>query len=62
MAKKLKLEELEMDSIEILYYERQAARKRAYEAKRRKKCDMKNRKFHIEQSTKTFDIIPKQAI
>lgn len=41
MAKKLKLKEIEMDTMEILYYERQAARKRAYETKRRKKTAAK---------------------
>ena len=43
MAKKLKLKEIEMDTMEILYYERQTARKRAYEAKKRKKYDIKNK-------------------
>ena len=62
MAKKLKLKEIEMDTMEILYYERQTARKRAYEAKKRKKYEIKNKKLPIEQSTKTSDRILKQAI
>ena len=36
MAQKLKLKNIGMDSMEILYYERQAARKKAYSAKQRK--------------------------
>lgn len=36
MAQKLKLKDIGMDSMEILYYERQAKRKKAYEAKKRK--------------------------
>ena len=36
MAHKLKLKDIGMDSMEILYYERQAARKKAYAAKKRK--------------------------
>ena len=35
MAHKLKLKDIGMDSMEILYYERQAARKKAYAAKKR---------------------------
>lgn len=41
MANKLKLRDLDMDTMEILYYERQAKRKRAYAAKRRKKSTIK---------------------
>ncbi len=36
MAQKIKLKDIGMDSMEILYYERQAKRKKAYAAKKRK--------------------------
>lgn len=37
MAQKLKLKDIGMDSMEILYYERQAVRKKAYISRKRKK-------------------------
>jgi len=43
MAHKLMLKEIGMDSMEILYYERQAKRKKAYISKRRKKSDKKKK-------------------
>ncbi len=36
MAQKLKLKDIGMDSMEILYYERQAVRKKAYISRKRK--------------------------
>lgn len=39
----LKLKDIGMDTMEILYYERQAKRKKAYISKRRKKSDKKKK-------------------
>lgn len=55
MAQKLKLKDIGMDSMEILYYERQAARKKAYKSRTRKKSTIKNRLSQMEQGSDTFD-------
>lgn len=55
----LKLKDIGMDSMEILYYERKAARQKAYVAKRRKKSTMKkeivSKKARNGQDFDTFD-------
>lgn len=66
MAKKLKLKDIEMDSMEILFYERQAKRKKAYIAKRRKKSTMKkeivSKKFRKKQDFDKFSMVLGKAI
>ncbi len=61
----LKLKDIEMDSLEILYYERQAARKKAYAAKKRKLTQTKEktvRNKKIKQGSGIFDINPRKSI
>ncbi len=55
MAQKLKLKDIGMDSMEILYYERQAKRKKAYISRKRKKSTIKNKISQMEKSSDTFD-------
>lgn len=65
MAQKLKLKDIGMDSMEILYYERQAKRKRAYVAKKRKTTKIKERpdkRIQRKQETDVFDSSLKRAI
>lgn len=66
MAQKLKLKDIGMDTIEILYYERQSKRKKAYAAKRRKKLTTKkeitSKKTRKEQGSDKFSIVLKKAI
>ncbi|MFG6395353.1 MAG: hypothetical protein K1W24_14420 [Lachnospiraceae bacterium] len=62
MAQKLKLKDIGMDSVEILYYERQAVRKKAYISRKRKKDTTKNRISQMEQASDTFDITLQKAI
>lgn len=54
MAQKLMLKDIGMDSMEILYYERQAKRKKAYAAKKRKI----SKRLHSDTSS----IVLKKAI
>lgn len=56
----LKLKDIEMDSLEILYYERQAARKKAYAATQTKEKTVRNKK--IKQGSGIFDINPRKSI
>lgn len=61
----LKLKDIGMDSMEILYYERQAARKKAYAAKKRKITKIKERpdkRIQRKQETDVFDSPLKRAI
>lgn len=62
----LKLKDIGMDSMEILYYERQAKRKKAYTAKKRKKSTMKieiaSKKSQKEQDSDNFGMVLKKAI
>ena len=61
----LKLKDIEMDSLEILYYERQAARKKAYAAKKRKLTQIKEktvRNKKIEKGSGIFDINLRKSI
>ncbi len=61
----LKLKDIEMDSLEILYYERQAARKRAYAAKKRKLTQTKEktaRNKKIEQGSNVFNINSRESL
>ena len=54
-----------MDSMEILYYERQAKRKKAYAAKKRKTTKIKERpgkRIQRKQETDVFDSPLKRAI
>ena len=65
MAHKLKLKYIGMDSMEILYYERQAARKKAYAAKKRKITKIKERpdiRLRKKPETDVFNISLKKAI
>ena len=65
MAHKLKLKDIGMDSMEILYYERQAARKKAYAAKKRKITKIKERpdiRLRKKSETDVFNISLKKAI
>lgn len=65
MAQKLKLKDIGMDSMEILYYERQAKRKKAYAAKMLKTTKIKERsdkKFRRKQETGAFYTSFKKAI
>lgn len=65
MAHKLKLRDLGMDTMEILYYERQAARKKAYAAKKRKITKIKERpdiRLRKKSETDVFNISLKKAI
>lgn len=65
MAQKLMLKDIGMDSMEILYYERQAKRKKAYVAKKRKITPKKGKpvqKPWVKQNTDTFSRILKEAI
>lgn len=65
MAQKIKLKDIGMDSMEILYYERQAKRKKAYAAKRRKTTKIKERpgkRIQRKQETGTFYTSFKKAI
>ena len=65
MAQKLKLKDIEMDTMEILFYERQAKRKKAYAAKKKKSTIKKVRpakKSWVKQNPDTFDRILKEAI
>lgn len=59
MAHKLKLKDIGMDSMEILYYERQIERKKAYIAKRKKKSTTKKEITYKgrrrEQDSNTFN-------
>ena len=61
MAQKLKLKNIRMDSMEILYYERQAKRKKAYISRKRKKVKSANKPW-IEKNTDTFSNTLKEAI
>ena len=61
----LKLKDIGMDSMEILYYERQAKRKKAYAAKKRKTTKIKERpdkRIQRKQETDVFDSPLKRAI
>ena len=65
MAQKFKLKNIGMDSMEILYYERQAARKKAYSAKQRKITRKKvksAKKLLMEKNSDTFSNYLKKAI
>lgn len=62
MAKNLKLKELGMDTMEILYYERKEARKKAYAAKKRKKADIYKVISQTEQDSDTFYRAAKKSI
>lgn len=65
MAQKLMLKDIGMDSMEILYYERQAKRKKAYAAKKKKINYKKVRpakKSWVKQNPDTFGRILKEAI
>lgn len=65
MAQKIKLKDIDMDSMEILYYERQAKRKKAYAAKMLKTSKIKekpNKRFQRKQETGVFDSSLKRAI
>ena len=62
MAQKLKLKDIGMDTMEILFYERQAKRKKAYISKRRKKTTIKNTLSQAEQSSDIFGRTLKAAI
>ncbi len=65
MAHKLKLKDIGMDTMEILYYERQAARKKAYAAKMIKTNKIKeksDKRFRRKQETDAFDSSLKRAI
>lgn len=65
MAQKVKLKDIGMDSMEILYYERQAKRKKAYAAKKRKTTKIKERpgkRIQRKQETEVFDSPLKKAI
>lgn len=55
MAHKLKLKDIGMDSMEILYYERQAKRKKAYISRKMKKSTIKNKISQMEKGSDTFD-------
>ncbi len=62
---KLKLKDIGMDSMEILYYERKAARKKAYISKRRKLTQIKEkptRNSKIEQNSDVFDINSRKSL
>lgn len=61
----LKLKDIGMDSMEILYYERKAARKKAYISKRRKLAQEKEKPARykkIKQGSDVFDINPKKFL
>ena len=63
MAQKLK--DIGMDSMEILYYERQEKRTKAYEAKKKKATIKKvgpAKKSWVKQNPDTFGRILKEAI
>lgn len=62
MAHKLKLKDIGMDSMEILYYERQAKRKKAYISRKRKKSTIKNKISQMEKGSDTFDNTLQKAI
>ncbi len=65
MAQKIKLKDIGMDSMEILYYERQAKRKKAYAAKMIKTNKIKeksDKRFRRKQETDVFDNSLKRAI
>lgn len=65
MAHKLKLRDLGMDTMEILYYERQAARKKAYSSKQRKITRKKvksAKKLLMDKNSDTFSNYLKKAI
>ena len=62
---KLKLKDIGMDSMEILYYERQAKRKKAYAVKMLKATKIRERPdkiFRRKQETGVFDTSFKKAI
>lgn len=61
MAQKLKLKDIGMDSMEILYYERQEKRKKAYISRKRKKVKSANKPW-IEKNCDTFSSTLKEAI
>ncbi len=61
----LKLKDIGMDSMEILYYERQAARKKAYTAKMIKTNKIKeksDKRFRRKQEAGVFNTSFKRAI
>ena len=61
----LKLKDIGMDSMEILYYERKAARKKAYISKRRKSTQTKEKPARYkktEQGSDIFDINPRKYL
>ena len=65
MAHKLKLKDIGMDTMEILYYERQAARKKAYAAKMIKTNKIKeksDKRFRRKQEAGVFNTSFKRAI
>ena len=65
MAHKFKLKDVGMDTMEILYYERQAKRKKAYISKRRKLTQTKEKptkNSKIEQNSDAFDINPRKSL
>lgn len=65
MAQKLKLRDLDMDTMERLYYERKEARQKAYAAKKRKlamKKEMPAKKLQKEYCPDTCGRILKKVI
>ncbi len=65
MAKKLNLKNIGMDAMEILYYERQAARKKAYILKKGKTIRKKlksAKKPWMEEDSDAFSNTLKEAI
>jgi hypothetical protein len=61
MAQKLKLKDIGMDSMEILYYERQAKRQKAYISRKRKKVKSANNPW-MKKNSNTFSNTLKEAI
>lgn len=65
MAQNLKLKDIGMDTLEILYYERQAKRKKAYVAKMMKTTKIKekpDKRLQRKQETDVFNRPLRKAI